>query len=65
MVEPIPAAKWGVEVIVKSHWAEHNLQLVDYPDEFAQQIKLYNCVVVDGKELASAGAFTLEYGRTR
>ena len=49
LVEPIPAAKWGVEVIVKSHWAEHNLQLVDYPDEFAQQIKLYNCVVVDGK----------------
>ena len=49
LVEPIPAGKWGVEVIVKSHWAEHNLQLVDYPDEFAQQIKLYNCVVVDGK----------------
>jgi hypothetical protein len=49
LVEPIPAAKWGVEVIVKSAWAEHNLQLVDYPEEFANQIKLYNLVIVDGK----------------
>jgi hypothetical protein len=49
LVEPIPAGKWGVEVIVKSHWAEHNLQLVDYPEGFAKQIKLYNCVVVDRK----------------
>ena len=49
LVEPIPAAKWGVEVIVKSAWAEHNLQLVDYPEEFDRQIKLYNKVIVDGK----------------
>lgn len=49
LVEPEPAAEWGVEIILKSHWAEHNLQLVDYPEEFARQIKLYNCVVVDGK----------------
>lgn len=49
LIEPIPAALWGVEIIVKSAWAEHNLQLVDYPEEFARQIKLYNCVIVDGK----------------
>jgi hypothetical protein len=49
LVEPTPAAKWGVEVIFKSAWAENNLQLVDYPDEFDAQIKLYNKVVVDGK----------------
>ena len=49
LVEPVPAGKWGVQVIFKSQWAENNLQLVDYPEEYANQIKLYNCVVVDGK----------------
>jgi len=49
LIEPIPAGKWGVQVIFKSQWAENNLQLVDYPEKYANQIKLYNCVVVDGK----------------
>ena len=49
LVEPIPAAKWGVEIILKSHWALEHWQPVIYPEEFARQIKLYNCAVVDGK----------------
>jgi hypothetical protein len=49
LVEPEPAGKWGVEVILKSHWAKDNWQPVLYPEEFANQIKLYNCVVIDGK----------------
>ena len=49
LVEPIPAGKWGVEVILKSGWAEKNWQEVSYPEEFAQQIKLFNCVVIDGR----------------
>ena len=49
LVEPIPAAKWGVEVILKSSWAEQNWQPVEYPKEFARQIKLFNSVMVDGR----------------
>ena len=49
VVEPKARAKFGVEVILKSDWAkEHNLP-VEYPEKYANQIKLYNCVVVDGR----------------
>lgn len=64
LVEPIPAGQWGVEVILKSDWAESNWQEVSYPDEFARQVKLFNCVVIDGRryvvpqgdEMAEIGA---------
>lgn len=48
MVDPIPAAKWGVEVILKSDWAANNWQPVSFDAEFANQIKLFNSVMVDG-----------------
>jgi len=48
LVDPIPAAKWGVEVIIKSAWAEKNQLPVKIPDQFLQQVKLYNYSVVDG-----------------
>jgi len=49
LVEPKPAGKWGVEVLIKSQWAKDNWQAVDYPEKYANQIKLYNCVIIDGK----------------
>lgn len=49
LVEPIPAGKWGCEIILKSAWAENNWQAVSYPEEFANQIKLFNSVMIDGK----------------
>ena len=49
VVDPIPAAKFGVQVIMKSPFAmEHCLQ-IDFDPEFSNQIKLYNPAVVDGK----------------
>lgn len=48
LVDPVPAGKWGVEIILKSQWAEKNWQPVRYPEEYADRIKLFNCVVVDG-----------------
>jgi hypothetical protein len=48
VVDPKPAAKFGVEVIMKSSWAEKNWQPVAYPEEYANQIKLFNAVDVDG-----------------
>ncbi len=49
VVDPIPAGEYGVQVLLKSAWAEKNWQPVQYPDEFAQQIKLFNAVDVDGR----------------
>jgi hypothetical protein len=49
LVEPEPVALWGVHIIIKSNWAKENWQLVEYPEEFAHQIKLYNPAVIDGK----------------
>jgi hypothetical protein len=49
LVEPVPAGRWGVEVIIKSDWAENNWQEVSYPTEYANQIKLFNAVEIDGR----------------
>ena len=49
LVEPEPAAKWGVEIVIKSAWAMEHWQLVDYPPEFGNQIKLFNQVMIEGK----------------
>ena len=49
VVNPVPAAEYGVQVLLKSAWAEKNWQPVEYPEEFAPQIKLFNAVDIDGK----------------
>ena len=49
LVEPIAAAKWGVEVVLKSQWAMENWQMVDYPEDIAPQVKLFNAVTVEGR----------------
>lgn len=49
LVEPEMAGKWGVEVILKSAWAESNHLPVFVPDKFTRFLKLYNPVVVDGR----------------
>ena len=48
LVEPVPAAKWGCEVILKSSFAEKNHQPVTFPEKYADQIKLFNSCEVDG-----------------
>lgn len=49
LVEPEMAGKWGVEVILKSAWAESNHLPVFIPKKFEQFLKLYNPVIVDGR----------------
>ena len=49
VVEPKPAAKWGVEVIIKSPWAKEHTLPVDFDEKYAQQIKLYNPAIVGGR----------------
>lgn len=71
LVEPVMAAKWGVEVILKSSWAEKNHLHVSIPKEFENFVKLYNTCMVDGKryvipqdeEMSEIGA-VVGYGET-
>ena len=49
LVEPRMTAKWGVEVIIKSSWAESNHLPVIVPKEHEQFVKLYNSVMIDGR----------------
>lgn len=39
MVEPVYAAKYGVELIAKSDWAEQHPLLVEFPEGYRDQIK--------------------------
>ena len=48
LVDPVPAGKWGVEIMLKSEWAKNNWQPVLYPEKYAKQIKLFNGVLLDG-----------------
>jgi len=49
VAEPIPAGKFGVEVILKSAFAEDNHQPVEIPEQFERNVKLYNSILVDGR----------------
>lgn len=49
LVEPKAIARFGVQVIMRSGWAESNPQPVDIDPEWRRNVKLYNPVCVDGK----------------
>ncbi len=48
MVDPEPAGKFGVQVVLRSDWAESNWQPVNVPKEYRNNVKLFNSVEVDG-----------------
>ena len=49
LIDPEPIAKYGVQVILKSNWAENHWQPIDVPAKYADNVKLFNKVVLDGK----------------
>ncbi len=49
LVEPRPIAKFGVQVVLKSSWANGHWQSVEWPSEYDRNVKLFNCVIVDGR----------------
>lgn len=49
LVDPEPIAKFGVQVIGKSSWAEANPQPVEIDPKWRRNVKLYNPVCIDGK----------------
>lgn len=40
-VDPVPAAKYAVQSIIYSDWADDNWQGVGFPEKFRQNVKLY------------------------
>lgn len=54
VVDPIPAAKYGVQLIFKSSFAEEHSLCVEFDPKYAKQIKLYNPAVIDGKHYTVA-----------
>jgi hypothetical protein len=48
MVDPIPAAKYGVQINIGSTWAETQWQPIYFPEEYRPFIKLHNCCVIEG-----------------
>ena len=49
LVDPEPAAKWGVQVVLKSSWAAGHWQPVSINPKWERNLKLFNCVVVNGQ----------------
>lgn len=48
MVEPIPAAPWGAQILMHSSWSERHWQPVYFPEKVAKYVKLVNHTVIDG-----------------
>lgn len=48
LVVPVTTARYGVQVILVSHWADRNWQSVVFPDAVAPFVKLKNFTEIDG-----------------
>jgi len=49
LIDPEPNGKFGVQVVLKSEWAETHWQPVYCDPKFERNIKLFNVAIVDGK----------------
>lgn len=49
LVDPIPANRYGMEVLIHSDWALNGHQAIHFPPEIRKYIKLRNILKVDGK----------------
>jgi hypothetical protein len=45
VIDPIPAGKFGVQVVMRSEFAKEEWQPVTFDEKYAKQIKLFNCCV--------------------
>lgn len=55
MVKPEFAAKFGVELLIHSSWAEKNWLSVRYPDSLEPYVKLRQKAIIDGKRYIVPG----------
>lgn len=47
LVDPVPAAKFGAQIVLKSTWANGHQQPVNFPEKYARNIKLFDYIVKD------------------
>jgi hypothetical protein len=59
LVEPVWPFKWGAQLILKSDWAEHGWQPIDYPEELGFHVKLHYMTVIMGKRYYVPQAVTM------
>jgi hypothetical protein len=53
LVDPIPAAKYGAEILIHSSWASGNWQPVNIEPEVREFVKLRNSMKINGREYIS------------
>jgi hypothetical protein len=58
-IDPVPEAEWGAELMIHASWAEKNWLQVEFPPEMADNIKLRNFCVLDGKTYITPGAASI------
>jgi len=64
LIEPKFAAKYAIEVMINSEWAENKWQTINFPPEVRQWVKLRNLAIINGtycvipryKDFANIGA---------
>lgn len=49
LIEPNPAAKWGVELLLHSEWADKNWQSVQFPMKIRDNVKFRNLAVINNE----------------
>lgn len=60
VLDPIPLAKFGAEIIIKSDWALKNWQTVEFPKDIEPFVKLQNMVMVNNKRYIIPQAVELD-----
>lgn len=49
VIDPIPAGKYGAEMLIHSAWADKNWQAVNFPEKIRDQVKFRNLTIINGK----------------
>ena len=49
LVDPEPIAKFGAQIVLKSTWANGHLQPIKYLEEYANNVKLFDYVIIEGR----------------
>ena len=48
-IDPVPADKWGAELLIHSSWADKNWQAVQFPPEIRDNVKFRNLAIINGE----------------
>lgn len=49
IIEPIPSAKYGAELLISSEWADNSWQAIDFPKDIRDNLKFRNLCIIDNE----------------